>query len=109
MQTPAKSPAPSQLLKALAHPLRRRILRAMSTSAPASPVGIARTLDAPLGDVAYHFRILDEHDVLNLVDTRQVRGAREHFYRSTVKSAWAKAALEDCRREDEHDASPADR
>ncbi|HEU4599910.1 MAG TPA: hypothetical protein VFS26_09190, partial [Solirubrobacterales bacterium] len=33
----------------------------------------------------YHVRVLAELGLIELVDTRQVRGATEHFYRGSVK------------------------
>jgi DNA-binding transcriptional ArsR family regulator len=66
--------------KALAHPLRIRIL-AMLEEGDASPVVLAKKLDAPLGVVAYHVRTLWNLGLLDLAGTRQRRGATEHTYR----------------------------
>jgi DNA-binding transcriptional ArsR family regulator len=68
-------------LKALAHPLRIRIL-AMLAERSASPVQLAGKLDATLGTVAYHVRTLHDLGLVELVDTRQRRGATEHYYRA---------------------------
>jgi len=66
--------------KALAHPMRVRIL-SMLREAPASPVELAdRLSDATLGAIAYHVRTLHDLGLLELVDTRQKRGATEHVY-----------------------------
>lgn len=70
-----------RLVKALAHPLRIRVL-AMLQERPASPVMLARLLDASLGRVAHHVRVLHELGLLELVGTRQRRGATEHIYRA---------------------------
>jgi DNA-binding transcriptional ArsR family regulator len=67
--------------KALAHPLRIRIL-AMLADRSASPVQLASRLDATLGTVAYHVRTLHSLGLVELVDTRQRRGATEHYYRA---------------------------
>jgi DNA-binding transcriptional ArsR family regulator len=67
-------------VKALAHPLRIRIL-AMLADRSASPVQLAGKLDATLGTVAYHVRTLHSLGLVELVDTRQRRGATEHYYR----------------------------
>jgi DNA-binding transcriptional ArsR family regulator len=67
--------------KALAHPLRIRIL-AMLADRSASPVQLAAKLDATLGTVAYHVRTLHDLGLVELVDTRQRRGATEHYYRA---------------------------
>jgi DNA-binding transcriptional ArsR family regulator len=68
-------------VKALAHPLRIRIL-AMLADRSASPVQLAAKLDATLGTVAYHVRTLHSLGLVELVDTRQRRGATEHYYRA---------------------------
>jgi DNA-binding transcriptional ArsR family regulator len=68
-------------VKALAHPLRIRIL-AMLADSSASPVQLAGKLDATLGTVAYHVRTLHSLGLVELVDTRQRRGATEHYYRA---------------------------
>jgi DNA-binding transcriptional ArsR family regulator len=68
-------------VKALAHPLRIRIL-AMLADRSASPVQLAGKLDATLGTVAYHVRTLHSLGLVELVDTRQRRGATEHYYRA---------------------------
>ncbi len=47
------------LLKAMAHPVRRRMLRAISDeSAPLSPAQLAKAFDLPLGLIAYHANVL---------------------------------------------------
>lgn len=68
-------------VRAIAHPLRIRLL-AMLDEQPASPVVLARKLELPLGRVSYHVRRLYELGLLELVSTRQRRGATEHYYRA---------------------------
>lgn len=68
-------------LKALAHPMRIRIL-AILGERDASPVQMASTLGASLGVVSYHVRTLLNLDLLELVATHQRRGATEHVYRA---------------------------
>lgn len=47
------------LVKAMAHPLRRRLLREINAgNAPLSPAQLAKTFDLPLGVVAYHATVL---------------------------------------------------
>ena len=80
-------------LKAVAHPVRVRIL-AMLDEGPASPKQLADRLGASLGVVAYHVRTLHELDLLKLVGTRQRRGATEHMYAAVARpsfsdDAWA--------------------
>jgi DNA-binding transcriptional ArsR family regulator len=72
------------LLKAIAHPVRARALAALHQRA-ASPSELAAEQDAAVGDVAYHVRVLRELGMIELVGTRQVRGATQHFYRSIAQ------------------------
>lgn len=69
------------VVKALAHPLRVRILNILDERT-ASPVEIARELDMPLGNVSYHVRMLAKLGLIKIVGRRQRRGAIEHFYRA---------------------------
>jgi len=54
------------LSKALAHPLRWRILEVVSEQGEASPVEIARTLDQPLATVSHHVRVLRDAHCIEL-------------------------------------------
>lgn len=74
-----------RLIRALAHPLRIRILEAL-TERIASPIRLSDDLDAGLSHVAYHTRALDKCGCLELVDTAQRRGATEHFYKASPHS-----------------------
>jgi DNA-binding transcriptional ArsR family regulator len=80
-------------VKALAHPLRIRIL-AMLEERPSSPVRVAKQLGLPIGRVAYHVRTLEKLGLLQLVETHQRRGATEHVYKALAHpqfndDAWA--------------------
>jgi DNA-binding transcriptional ArsR family regulator len=68
-----------RLVKALAHPLRVRILGVLQDRV-ASPSDLAEELKAPLGNVSYHVRILAQLGLLKLVKKRPRRGAIEHYY-----------------------------
>ena len=68
--------------KAFAHPLRVQILIILNEKV-ASPNMLAQQLDQSLNLVAYHVRVLEKYDCIELVDTKQRRGATEHFYRAT--------------------------
>lgn len=77
------------------HPLRMRILRVLiDARVPMSPNELARVLGEPLGNVAYHVRILAEGRMIELVRTEPRRGAVEHFYRASVRAAVVLVALE---------------
>jgi DNA-binding transcriptional ArsR family regulator len=80
-QPPGASEA--RIAKALAHPLRARILQRLG-EAVASPAALAVELDAPLGVVSYHVRMLRDYDCVELVRTEPRRGALQHFYRATA-------------------------
>lgn len=67
------------IAKALAHPLRTRILAALENRT-ASPTDLAGELDAPLGVVSYHVRRLHALRFLKLVKRVPRRGAVEHYY-----------------------------
>jgi DNA-binding transcriptional ArsR family regulator len=75
----------ADLAKALSHPLRQRILERLCEGGEASPNRLARALNEPLGNVSYHVRILRELECVELVRTKQRRGALEHYYRATTR------------------------
>jgi DNA-binding transcriptional ArsR family regulator len=77
--------AQPQVFKALAHPLRHRLLAAMSER-EASPSELATELGEPLGNVAYHVRMLETLGCIELVRTTPRRGALEHHYRAIVRA-----------------------
>jgi DNA-binding transcriptional ArsR family regulator len=74
----------ARIAKALAHPLRARILQRLGERV-ASPADLAVELGAPLGVVSYHVRMLREYKCVELVRTEQRRGALQHFYRATAR------------------------
>ncbi len=74
-----------RLVRALAHPLRIKILEILGERV-ASPNRLSDDLDAGLSHVAYHTRALDKCGCLELVDTAQRRGATEHFYKASPHS-----------------------
>lgn len=87
------------LVKVFAHPVKVRALTLLSERS-ASPKEIAEQLDLPIGQVSYHVRSLEELGMIELIGTRQVRGAVEHFYRSIRRPSlndaeWAELSLED--------------
>lgn len=67
------------LVRALAHPLRARILGILEERR-ASPRELADELDAPLGTVSYHVRTLAQLKLIKLVKKTPRRGAIEHHY-----------------------------
>jgi DNA-binding transcriptional ArsR family regulator len=79
-----------QLAKALAHPLRVRILTSLHKGI-SSPNQLAQELGEPLGNVSYHVKTLLEYDCVELVKTEPRRGAVEHFYRATERAFFSDA------------------
>jgi DNA-binding transcriptional ArsR family regulator len=74
-----------RLVRSVAHPLRIRILEAL-TDHVASPNTLSERFETDLSGVAYHTRELDRLGALELVDTGRVRGAIEHFYKATPRA-----------------------
>jgi DNA-binding transcriptional ArsR family regulator len=89
----AASRSTQNLLVALGHPTRRRILREMSGGPPASPRELSERMDDSLSNVSYHFRVLADSGILKLVSTRPVRGSTQHFYGMSLDDDWARALL----------------
>ncbi|MEA2255504.1 MAG: hypothetical protein QOG35_1549 [Solirubrobacteraceae bacterium] len=77
-------PVDVNLLKALGHPLRMRILEVIGERGEASPLEVARTLEQPLGTVSHHTRVLRDLGYIELTRTEPRRGAVEHFYRAAT-------------------------
>lgn len=75
--------ARQNLYKALSHELRGEILTIVS-GRQASPAELSRELDEPIDTVDYHVSVLVKLKCAKEVRRRKVRGATEHFYRSTV-------------------------
>jgi DNA-binding transcriptional ArsR family regulator len=75
----------TNLLKALGHPLRLRIVSAITERGEASPVSLAREFKQPLATVSRHTRVLRDLGWIELARTEQRRGAIEHFYRSVTR------------------------
>jgi hypothetical protein len=81
-KTKKKDDVEQIVAKAFAHPLRVQILIILNERV-ASPNLLSQELDQSLNLVAYHVRVLEKYDCIELVDTKQRRGATEHFYRAT--------------------------
>jgi DNA-binding transcriptional ArsR family regulator len=84
-----------RVIKALTHPLRVQILRALEERT-ASPSELADEIGAPLGNVSYHVRQLHALGLIKLVKKTPRRGAIEHHYKALAQApisdeAWASA------------------
>ena len=73
-----------RVVKALAHPIRMKIL-AILDEGTATPKDLAAELELPLENVSYHVRALKELGFIELERTRQVRGAVAHHYRLAAR------------------------
>lgn len=70
---------------ALGHPLRVAILELLNER-EASPSEMQRPLEESLGVINYHVGVLKDCGCVEVIRTRQVRGAVEHFYRAVPRS-----------------------
>jgi DNA-binding transcriptional ArsR family regulator len=85
------------LVKAIAHPTRVRILEALH-GRTASPVEMAEEWDMSLGVITYHVNTLADVGCIEQVDARPRRGAIEHVYTAKPRSFighqdWRRAPL----------------
>ena len=73
-------------LRALAHPMRQRILRRLHEAGPATSTTLARDLGENSGIMSYHLRLLAGHDFV-----REVAGrgqGRERWWEASPQPAW---------------------
>jgi Helix-turn-helix domain len=73
------------LVRALGHPMRVRILEALQ-GRTASPTELSREFRESLGVVSYHVNALLDVDCIGQVRTRPKRGTIEHFYTAQPRS-----------------------
>lgn len=104
-------PDTPELIAALNHPLRRRILRFYLDGGfqTASATRLATAMEMPLGNVAYHVKTLFRLGVLELVRSEKVRGAEERFYVVGLADQvdCVRGVLEACRAADESAPGPS--
>jgi DNA-binding transcriptional ArsR family regulator len=67
------------LVKALSHPVRVKALTIL-TERTSSPKEISEQIDAPLSNVSYHVRVLEELGLIEIREEESVRGSVAHFY-----------------------------
>ncbi|MBS1889414.1 MAG: helix-turn-helix transcriptional regulator [Actinobacteria bacterium] len=70
----------AEIAKALGHPLRIALIRAIRDQGQLSPTRFSRETGEPLGNVSYHAKALEAAGILRVTETAQRRGALEHFY-----------------------------
>ncbi|MEV6972006.1 winged helix-turn-helix domain-containing protein [Kitasatospora sp. NPDC093806] len=69
---------------ALAHPLRQRLLFALSAR-PSTISRLAAQLGVNKGSVSHHLRVLGEAGLIQDAGTRRVRGGTEKYYRRSAE------------------------
>jgi DNA-binding transcriptional ArsR family regulator len=82
-----------RLVKALAHPLRIRILGILEQRS-ATPKELAALLDVQLENLSYHVRTLRDFGFIKLERRRMVKGAVEHRYGMVARPRITAAAWE---------------
>src|SRR4051794_33088457 len=81
-------------LKALAHPLRLRLLRALRAHGPATSSGLGRRLGESSGATSYHLRQLARHGFVE-EDTARGNG-RDRWWRSVHRmTTWEVTDFDD--------------
>jgi DNA-binding transcriptional ArsR family regulator len=80
--------------RALAHPLRMRILAALDHG-EASPSEVADVLGVSLPKLSYHFQVLRDMGLIELARTTRVRGAVQHHYRTATREIISARAWEE--------------
>jgi DNA-binding transcriptional ArsR family regulator len=90
--SPKETAAPTAIAKALGHPTRVGILMSMNTPRRLlSPSQYRDETDELIGTVSYHFKVLAELGLIELVEEKAVRGATEHVYAPVKRAmAWTK-------------------
>jgi DNA-binding transcriptional ArsR family regulator len=84
---PMKDKQAAEIAKALSHPLRLELLRALRDRRTLSPVEYSRESGEPLGNVSYHIKALLSAEVIAVAKEVPRRGAVEHFYSLSGKRA----------------------
>lgn len=91
-QKPAKKLSiKEKLMKAMAHPMRVRILAYMNDR-PWSPNEISEELAEGLSQVSYHVKVLKDFELIEMTKLEPRRGAVEHYYRA-IKRAYVPSSV----------------
>jgi DNA-binding transcriptional ArsR family regulator len=86
----------SEMVQALAHPLRMRMLAILRTDGPATATDLARRCDTNSGATSYHLRKLAEVGLVE-EDLRDTGGRRRWWKAAQSSMSW---------RDTEHDSDP---
>jgi DNA-binding transcriptional ArsR family regulator len=96
----------ANMIWAIAHPLRRRILRVIADNGePLTPTQIATALGLPVGTVTYHSNVLRGFGAVEPVGKKSAGGTVERLYDSTIEDdPPIETLLEETREVDDEDA-----
>jgi DNA-binding transcriptional ArsR family regulator len=83
-----------RLIRAISHPVRAHILAVLNERI-ASGTEIGEELGADVSSFYHHIEALEELGCIELVETRQRRGATEHFFRATTSLVFDDRAWRD--------------
>src|SRR6476469_4307603 len=75
-----------KLLRAIAHPLRNRILTELEASGSLRAADIARVLDVPANQASFHLRQLAKYGLVE-EDVAAARDKRDRVWRTTSAAA----------------------
>jgi DNA-binding transcriptional ArsR family regulator len=93
-------PSSAELISAVGHPLRRRILSAYLDGSlqGASARELADALDQRVGQIAYHLKTLAKSEILRPVQGRDGRERHEAHYgwALDVEEDWLRLVIEVC-------------
>lgn len=84
-QDPKELSLNQRLIKALAHPLRVKLL-AYLNDREWSPNELSEELNEGLSQVSYHIKVLRDLEMIEMTKTKPVRGAVEHYYRAVERA-----------------------
>ncbi|MEU8898667.1 helix-turn-helix domain-containing protein [Nocardia sp. NPDC048505] len=82
-EVPPREITDSAALRALAHPLRQRILRALAENGPSTSTALGARLGENTGATSYHLRRLAEHGFIE--EAPELAKGKERWWRSPPK------------------------
>jgi len=80
-------------VKALAHPLRMRIIETLAASEPMTTKQVAESLEEKPTRLYHHVDLLEKAGLIRLTHTRQNRGTTEKYYAAIARQFRADADL----------------
>lgn len=92
-----------QMILAIAHPLRRRMLRMIvKQGEPLSPAQMAKEFGLPVRTITYHAKVLWHFEAVEPIRDPQAPAAAEHRYEATIENdPPIETLLEETRKADE--------